>query len=79
MLIFVSHFDCALVYKNELEIGQAFSNYFMKEKEKHCSLSGNPIVKRDQLFLTSKLWNHHHRHVEIGCSRTLKVPKQHIS
>lgn len=43
------HFDCALVYGNEQEIGQAFADA-MKEG----------VVKREELWITSKLWNNSH-------------------
>lgn len=43
------HFDCALVYGNEQEIGQAFADA-MKEG----------MVKREDLWITSKLWNNSH-------------------
>lgn len=43
------HFDCALVYGNEQEIGQAFADA-MKEG----------MVKREELWITSKLWNNSH-------------------
>ncbi len=57
------HFDCAFVYGNEAEIGQAFHNAFE---------SGE--VKREDLFITSKLWNTHHRKadVEPALKNTLK-------
>lgn len=44
------HFDCAAVYGNEKEIGES-----LKE-----ALSEN-VVRRDELFITSKLWNTKHR------------------
>lgn len=43
------HFDCAHVYGNEKEIGTAF---------KHAFKTG--IVKREDLFVTGKLWNSDH-------------------
>ncbi len=43
------HFDCALVYGNEKEIGQAFAD----------SLAEG-TVKREELWITSKLWNNSH-------------------
>jgi len=49
--------DCALVYGNEKEIGQAFKE-----------LIGTPALpKRSDLFVTSKLWNTFHR---VDCVRT---------
>jgi diketogulonate reductase-like aldo/keto reductase len=52
------HLDCAAIYRNEKEIGEAIKN------------SG---VKREDIFITSKLWNNSHRpeHVEAALDRTL--------
>lgn len=44
------HIDCASIYGNENEIGTAFST-LLTEK----------TIKRDELFVTSKLWNTDHR------------------
>lgn len=44
------HFDCALLYGNEKEIGQAFADA-LKEG----------VVKREELWVTSKLWNNSHQ------------------
>lgn len=43
------HIDCAYVYKNENEIGQAISEAIAKG-----------MVKREDLWITSKLWNDAH-------------------
>ncbi|WP_339903952.1 aldo/keto reductase [uncultured Cyclobacterium sp.] len=43
------HIDCAYVYKNEVEIGQAISDAIAKG-----------MVKREDLWITSKLWNDAH-------------------
>lgn len=55
--------DCAPVYQNEKEVGKGI-NKALKEK----------IVKRENLFITSKLWNTNHRpeHVRPACESTLK-------
>lgn len=55
--------DCAAVYQNEKEIGEAFSRVFKSGK-----------VKREDVFITSKLWNTFHsaEHVEKALDQTLK-------
>ncbi len=56
------HIDCAAIYKNEAEIGQAFTKIFKSGK-----------VKREELFVTSKLWNTAHAKddVIVACKKTL--------
>lgn len=55
------HFDCASVYGNEHVIGKAFSEI----------MGGG--VKREELWITSKLWNDMHApdDVLISCKKTL--------
>lgn len=48
------HIDCAAIYLNEREIGEAIQ---------HCIKRG--IVKREELWITSKLWNNAHRREEV--------------
>lgn len=57
------HLDCASVYGNEKEIGQAL---------KYVYDSGQ--VKREELWITSKAWNDRHGDGDIllSCAQTLK-------
>lgn len=48
------HIDCAAIYMNETEIGEALKICFDKG-----------IVKREELWITSKLWNNAHRKQEV--------------
>lgn len=56
------HIDCAYIYGNEKEIGNALTFAFE-----------NDIVTREELFITSKLWNsfHHPESVEPAIRKTL--------
>lgn len=56
------HFDCACDYGNERQVGNGL---------KHALESG--LVQRDELWITSKLWNTYHRaeHVRLALRRTL--------
>lgn len=56
------HIDCAAIYGNEPEIGAAFSSVFT-----------DTDVNREDLFITSKLWNskHHPADVEPALQQTL--------
>lgn len=56
------HIDCASIYGNEEEIGDAFKSVFSDGHE-----------KRKDIFVTSKLWNtdHHPNNVEKACKKTL--------
>ncbi len=55
------HIDCASIYGNEKEIGEVFGDVF------------GSSLKRDDVFITSKLWNTDHRpeNVEKACRKTL--------
>jgi len=48
------HFDCAAIYGNEHEIGKAFSDAIASNK-----------VKREDLWVTSKLWNNAHKSDDV--------------
>ncbi|HET9911829.1 MAG TPA: aldo/keto reductase [Anaerolineales bacterium] len=56
------HFDCAAVYGNEKEIGVSFQKILS---------SG---IRRDELWITSKLWNDKHAEEDVipACQQTLK-------
>lgn len=57
------HIDCAAIYGNEAEIGAAVRDA-IRERE----------VKREELWITSKLWNDAHlrEHVEGALQKTLR-------
>jgi len=57
------HIDCAYIYGNEEEIGLAL----------HDAMKAG-LVKREELFITSKLWNSDHapERVEIAIRKSLK-------
>lgn len=55
------HIDCATAYGNQDKVGEAFTRA-MKEG----------IVKREDLFITSKLWNKEHDDVEKALKSVLK-------
>ena len=56
------HIDCAAVYQNEKEVGAALTKAF-----------ADGIVKREEVFITSKLWNTFHKpeHVKPALEKTL--------
>ena len=54
------HIDCASVYGNEREIGRALGE-----------LIAEGAVKREDLWITSKVWNDCHDDVAGSCRRTL--------
>jgi len=53
------HFDCAAVYGNEDAIGRVFRQML------------DSGVLRDELWVTSKLWNDMHGHAEEACRKSL--------
>ena len=57
------HIDCASVYGNEREIGLALKGVF-----------DSGLVRREELWLTSKVWNDRHGDgdVLLSCAQTLK-------
>lgn len=57
------HIDCAAVYGNEKEVGEALKETFDKG-----------IIKRNEVFITSKLWNNAHRQEDVkpALEQTLK-------
>jgi alcohol dehydrogenase (NADP+) len=48
------HIDCAAIYLNEAEIGNALSDTFKEG-----------TIKREDLWITSKLWNNAHKHEQV--------------
>lgn len=52
------HFDTAFLYQNEREVGQAI-----------CEKIAEGAVKREDIFIVTKLWNTHHEpeKVEEAC------------
>eukprot|EP00245_Coleochaete_scutata_P008921 TRINITY_DN2823_c0_g1_i1.p1 TRINITY_DN2823_c0_g1~~TRINITY_DN2823_c0_g1_i1.p1 ORF type:complete len:339 (+),score=69.72 TRINITY_DN2823_c0_g1_i1:73-1017(+) len=55
------HFDCAADYGNEKEVGEAIA-----------AVLAEGLVKREELFITTKLWNSDHGHVREACVDSLK-------
>ncbi|KAF7027174.1 hypothetical protein CFC21_039239 [Triticum aestivum] len=55
------HFDCAAKYQNEAEVGDALAEAFEIG-----------LIKREDLFITTKLWNSDHGHVVEACKDSLK-------
>ena len=51
------HIDCASVYGNEVEVGAAI---------------GSSGIDRDELWVTSKVWNDAHDRVEQSCEQSLR-------
>jgi len=53
------HFDCASVYGNEKHIGMVLQRLF------------DNGLRREELWITSKLWNDQHAQVEVSCRQSL--------
>lgn len=54
------HLDCASVYGNEKEIGETLKALFAEG-----------VVKREDLWITSKVWNNMHNDVVGSCQRSM--------
>ena len=56
------HIDCAAIYKNEHEVGEALAELFAEG-----------VVTREELWITSKLWNDFHESAKVAsaCDQTL--------
>ncbi|MDD3321215.1 MAG: aldo/keto reductase [Paludibacter sp.] len=54
------HIDCASVYTNEKEIGAALQELFAEG-----------VVKREDLWITSKVWNDKHDDVVASCKQSM--------
>jgi diketogulonate reductase-like aldo/keto reductase len=52
------HFDCASLYENEELVGKAIKEFFQIR----------PDVKREDLFITTKVWNHLHEPEDVEWS-----------
>lgn len=52
------HLDCAWFYRNEKEVGDAVRDF----------LKDNASVKREDIFITTKVWNHLHEPDEVRWS-----------
>lgn len=55
------HIDCASVYGNEAEIGEALADLFDRR-----------VVARHDLWITSKVWNDMHGRVGESCRKSLR-------
>ncbi|KAH7117079.1 NADP-dependent oxidoreductase domain-containing protein [Dendryphion nanum] len=58
------HIDCAFCYQNEDEVGEAIQDVIKRG-----------IVKREDLFITSKLWCTFHTRAEEGLQKSLELLK----
>lgn len=53
-------FDCAACYENEDQIGKVFKDAF-----------DEGVVKREELFIMTKVWNDMHERVEEACTKSI--------
>jgi len=53
--------DCAACYGNEKEIGQVLVDIFKEGK-----------IKREEIYIASKIWNDRHREVESACRKSIE-------
>ncbi len=53
--------DCACDYGNEVQVGEGIARAIAEG-----------LVTRSELFVTSKLWNTFHQHVEMACQKSLE-------
>lgn len=59
------HLDCAWFYLNEAEVGDAIRDF----------LAETPSVKREDIFVTTKVWNHLHEPEEVKWSMESSLKK----
>lgn len=59
----IRHIDCACDYGNEVEVGMGIKQAI-----------DEGIVKREELWVTTKLWNTYHleEHVELACRKSME-------
>jgi diketogulonate reductase-like aldo/keto reductase len=62
------HLDCAWFYLNEAEVGDAI----------HDFLAETPSVKRGDIFVTTKVWNHLHEPEEVKWSMESSLKKMRL-
>lgn len=61
------HLDCAELYRTEDVVGEAMQNAFKAG-----------TVRRQELFVTSKLWNNNHRPERVGPALTASLARLHL-